>query len=89
LTLIGQSGPEGRRREVVETHERKPSFSRQANDRIYEALSGFAADRGDFLCECTRSSCMEEVPMALSEYVRLRDRDEFIYASGHDGAGTP
>jgi hypothetical protein len=23
--------------------------------------------------------------MTLSEYVRLRDREEFLFASGHDG----
>jgi hypothetical protein len=26
--------------------------------------------------------------MRLSEYVRLRDREEFVYAPGHDGS-TP
>jgi hypothetical protein len=48
---------------------------------------GFAADNGEFLCECEGSSCIEEVPMRLSEYVRLRDREEFVYAPGHGETG--
>jgi hypothetical protein len=55
------------------------------NNRIYEVLLRFAAADGNFLCECEGSLCLEEVPMTLSEYVRLRDREEFVYAPGHDG----
>jgi len=58
------------------------------NDRVYQVLLVFAADNGEFLCECQGSSCIEEVPMRLSEYVRLHDREEFVYAPGHDGS-TP
>jgi hypothetical protein len=55
------------------------------NDRVYDVLLRFAAGDGAFLCECETSSCVEEVAMTLSEYVRMRDRDEFVYAPGHDG----
>jgi hypothetical protein len=75
-------GPEG---EAVEADGTKQSVSRLVNNRIYLVLLGFAVDDGDFLCECHGSSCIEEVPMRLSEYVRLRDREEFVYAPGHDG----
>jgi hypothetical protein len=70
----------------VETDERKPNMSRLVNDRTYEVLLSFAAEDGDFLCECESTSCIQEVSMKLSEYVRMRDRDELVYASGHDGA---
>jgi hypothetical protein len=72
----------------VETGATKQRVSRLVNDRVYQVLLGFAADNGEFLCECQGSSCIEEVPMRLSEYVRLRDREEFVYAPGHDGS-TP
>jgi hypothetical protein len=75
-------GPEG---EAVETDGTKQRVSRLVNDRVYQVLLSFAADGGDFLCECEASSCIEEVRMRLSEYVRLRDREEVLYAPGHDG----
>jgi len=75
---------EGRKGEVVETYGRKKSVSRMANDRIYNELWGFGARDGAFLCECM-DSCVVEVLMTPSEYVRLRDRREIVYALGHDG----
>jgi hypothetical protein len=76
-------GPEG---EAVESVGHKQSISRVVNDRVYEVLLRFAAEDGAFLCECEAPFCVEEVPMKLSEYVRLRDREEFVHAPGHDGA---
>jgi hypothetical protein len=69
----------------LETDGTKQRVSRSVNDRVYRVLLGFGADYGEFLCECEGSACIEEVPMRLSEYVRLRDREEFVYAPGHDG----
>jgi hypothetical protein len=54
-----------------------------ANERTYNLLWALAAEGGAFLCECDRLSCTERIPMTPSEYVRLRDRREPIYASGH------
>jgi hypothetical protein len=78
-------------REVVETDGNTQNVSRVVNDRAYEVLLRFAAEDGEFLCECERSACVEEVSMKLSEYVRLRDREELVYAPGHDGhdGGAP
>jgi hypothetical protein len=69
----------------VESVGNKQSMSRVVNDRIYEVLFRLGAEDGEFLCECEASLCAEEVPMKLSEYVRMRDREEFVYAPGHDG----
>ena len=69
----------------METDGTKQSVSRLVNDRVYQVLLAFAAKDGDFLCECEGSFCIEEVRMRLPEYVRLRDREEFVYAPGHDG----
>jgi len=70
----------------VETDSRKQSVSWMANDHIYNVLWGVAGEDGAFLCECNGSSCTVEVPMTPSEYVRLRDRGELVYAPDHDGA---
>jgi hypothetical protein len=58
------------------------------NDRIHNVTWGFGADGGDFVCECERSSCSEKVWMKPSEYVRLRDRGDSVYAPGHDDAAA-
>jgi hypothetical protein len=71
--------------EAVESVGNKQSTARVVNDRIYQVLLRFAAEDGAFLCECEGSLCVEEVPMRLSEYVRMRDREEFVYAPGHEG----
>ena len=69
----------------MESNSPSQGVPRQVNDRIYNALWGVAAEEGCFLCECADSSCPVVVPMTLSEYIRLRDRGELVYASGHDG----
>ena len=58
--------------------------TKDANDRIYTVRWGAGALDGAFLCECSRAHCIEEVPMALVEYVRLRDRDEVLFACDHE-----
>ena len=59
------------------------SVTRAANDRIYDLVWGFEVETGSFLCECS-PYCTEEVLMSAAEYVRLRDREEPVYATGHD-----
>ena len=72
----------------METDSPKPSVHRAVNDHIYNALWGVDADGGAFLCECGSSPCPEVVSMTSSEYVRLRDREEAVYAPGHGDALT-
>lgn len=72
----------------MEVDSGKQSVPRMVNDHIYNVLWGFAAEDGAFLCECRGSSCAVEVLMRPSEYLRLRDRGELVYARGHEGA-TP
>ncbi len=68
----------------METDSQKQSVSRSANDRTYNLLWAVAAEGGAFLCECDRSSCTERVPMTPPEYVRVRERHEYVFAQGHD-----
>ena len=60
-----------------------------ANDRIHNLLWGVEAEEGSFLCECGLPSCAESVQMTCSEYVRLRDRGELIFAPGHEQVSAP
>jgi hypothetical protein len=69
---------------IVVTRTHIQDFPRPVNDRIYDVLWGVEAKEGSFLCECNRSSCTEEVVMTPDEYVRLRDREELVYAPGHE-----
>ena len=70
----------------METDSRKQSVPRAVNDHLYNAMWGVAAEKGPFLCECGDSFCPVVVLMTPSEYVRMRDRSELVYAPGHDGA---
>jgi hypothetical protein len=65
---------------IVVAHTR---IHRVANDRIYDVLWGVEAEEGSFVCECNRS-CAEEVIMTPGEYLRLREREELVYAPGHE-----
>ena len=55
---------------------------RTANDRTFNVLWGLGETGGVFLCEC-RTFCTDEVRITLSQYMRLRDRGETLYAPGH------
>ena len=55
---------------------------RRANDRTFNVLWGLGETGGAFLCEC-RTFCTDDVQMTLSDYMRLRDRGETLYAPGH------
>ena len=56
---------------------------KEANDRIYNVLWGAGSLYGAFLCECSSTHCIAEVPMTLAEYVRLRERNEVLFARDH------
>ena len=48
---------------------------REVNERIRELGDRFglaAADTMDFLCECSRRSCSQSVPLTLEEYEQVR-----------------
>jgi hypothetical protein len=70
----------------VEPDSDDQGVSRAVDDLIYTTLWGVAAEEGGFLCECRGSSCTAVIVMAPSEYVRLRDRGELVYAPDHDDA---
>jgi hypothetical protein len=70
----------------VEPDSHTKGVSRAVNDLIYNTLWGVAAEEGGFLCECSGSSCTAVIVMPPSEYVRLRDRGELLYAPEHGDA---
>ena len=69
----------------MEAESQKQSVSRTANDRTYNLLWAVAAEGEAFLCECSRFSCTERIALTPSEYVRLRERHEYVFANGHEG----
>ena len=64
-------------------HDPPQNVHQAANDHIHGVLWATETDEGSFLCECGLPSCTETVEMTRSEYVRLRDRGELIFAPGH------
>jgi hypothetical protein len=80
--LLGR--PKAQEGVIVVTRTHIQNIPRVDNDRIYDVLWGVEAEEGSFLCECNQSSCTDEVVMTPGEYVRLRDREELVYAPGHE-----
>jgi hypothetical protein len=62
---------------------------RGVNERVRE-LKTELADEGsdtliDFICECGRSDCVEQVQLTTSEYERVRAEPEhFVVKPGHE-----
>ena len=44
---------------------------RAVNDRIFELLSEFGSEDGEFLCECSNADCIETIQLTLREYAAL------------------
>jgi hypothetical protein len=49
---------------------------RELNDRIFELLSETGSEDGEFLCECSDTSCLETIPLTLREYAALQAQPE-------------
>ena len=45
---------------------------RAVNDRIFELLSEFGSEDGEFLCECGNADCIETIQLTLREYAALQ-----------------
>lgn len=51
---------------------RHVQLMRAVNDRIFEILSEFGSEDGDFLCECSNENCIERIQLTLREYAALQ-----------------
>jgi hypothetical protein len=58
-----------------------PELLRAVNDRIYNVLWGVGGERGDFLCECGGTNCVEHVELRSIEYAARHGHA--ILAPGH------
>jgi hypothetical protein len=59
---------------------------RQANERLYGAISAMTARDAPvpFLCECADDSCVAPTYLTLTEYTGVRsDESSFIIVPGH------
>jgi hypothetical protein len=58
---------------------------RAVNDRIFEVLSEFGSEDGEFLCECSNANCIETIQLTLREYAALQAQPDRppLKLSGH------
>ena len=60
---------------------------RQVNERLSDIAQGFSvvAELAEFVCECGRSDCAEQIRMPLAEYEEIRsDPKRFFLVDGHE-----
>ena len=63
---------------------------REVNERIRTLDDGFDATvpRGEWVCECADSACVEQIEMSLSAYEEIRARPNLFPAiPGHERVG--
>ena len=60
---------------------------REINERLEELQERFEvlADQGDFVCECGKLGCTEQITITLDEYRAVRaDSTHFVVKPGHE-----
>jgi hypothetical protein len=64
---------------------RNSVLMRAVNDRIFEVLSEFGIEDGEFLCECSNANCIETIQLTLREYAALQAQPDRppLKRSGH------
>jgi hypothetical protein len=70
---------------------RNQLFVREVNARVHGAArelggsAGEPAQRFEIFCECSRKSCFDRIPLAVSEYEAIRaDPTTFAVVPGHE-----
>ena len=55
------------------------------NDRVFEVLREIGSDDGEFLCECSNLTCIETIPLTLTEDAALQKEPDRppLKLSGH------
>lgn len=62
---------------MLESQGRRHSKLMQGvNDRIFEVLTEFGSEDGDFVCECSKESCIETIQLTLREYAALQEAED-------------
>jgi hypothetical protein len=58
---------------------------REVNDRVFELLSEMGSEDGEFLCECSDTSCVETIHLTMREYAALQAQPDRppLTLSGH------
>lgn len=55
----------------------------EINDRLARAARAHERGSANFFCEC--GNCLaENVPLSLEEHEEIRDREDLVFAPGHD-----
>lgn len=66
---------------------RNETLFRQVNERLKELGETFsvAAEKADFICECSDQRCTQHISLTLADYERVRsDPTHFVVVSGHE-----
>jgi hypothetical protein len=68
----------------------RKALLREVNTRIREISDGFGAPDGSYrlLCECGDEDCAERLDVPIGQYDELRRTGGFLFAAGHEPAGT-
>jgi hypothetical protein len=67
----------------LERLARNQVLFREVNERLRDVLDD-SAGHSEFVCECSKTDCIETVPLELSEYERVRSEpNQFVIAPGH------
>lgn len=72
-----------RKPESLDRLARNQALFREVNERVEDMASG----RGpvEFLCECSRTDCIETIELTVAEYEQVRaDSARFVIKTGHD-----
>jgi hypothetical protein len=74
-----------RRTESQRVRQNEETFAK-ANEQIRASAEQYEfAEPVPFLCECSKVSCTETIPLSLTTYREARDRGEaFILLAGHN-----
>jgi hypothetical protein len=65
---------------------RNQALFRQVNERVEKAADAYRADGPiSFVCECSDTDCMRQIPLTREEYERVREvPTRFAIAPGHE-----
>jgi hypothetical protein len=79
----------GRRVVLVDDRDERlaknESFFRETNEFLEEEAVARGRIAADFICECSRTGCVDRLPITLAEYENVRrDGDRFIVVPGHE-----
>jgi hypothetical protein len=64
---------------------RNEAFFRETNEMLAKEGGTNTGGRADFICECSRSGCVDRLTITVGEYEAVRETSErFVVVTGHE-----